>query len=101
MEIIGPTLIDLKTRTNSSYESLAAAVSGTSVGYFIGAVIGGFLIDKFGLFLDLTVAVGLDLGAVGTVAIPWVPNTQLIWLLCCLQGTSTGIVNTGIHIMPF
>ena len=97
IEIIGQTLIDLKTRTNSSYESLAVAVSGASIGYFIGAVAGGFLIDKFGLFLDLALAVGLDLGAVGTVAIPWIPNTQLLWILCCLLGASTGIVNTGIH----
>ena len=97
IEIIGPTLIDLKTRINSSYESLAVAMSGASVGYLIGAVAGGFLIDKFGLFLDLALAVGLELGAVGTVTIPWIPNTQPIWILCCLLGASTGIVNTGIH----
>ena len=73
------------------------AVSGASIGYVIGAVAGGFLIDKFGLFLDLALTVGLDLGAVGTVAIPWIPNTQLLLLLCCLLGASTVIVNTGIH----
>ena len=94
VEIIGPTLIDLKTRTNLSYEFLAVAVSGVSIGYLIGAVAGGFLIDKFGLFLDLALAVGLHLGAVGTVAILWIPNTQLLWLLCYLLGASTGIVNT-------
>ena len=91
IEIIGPTLIGLKTRINSSYESLTVAVSGASISYLIGAVIGGFLIDKFGLFLDLALGVGLDLGAVGTVAIPWIPNTQLLWLLCCLLGALTGM----------
>ena len=88
-------MIDLKARTNSSYESLAAAVSGTSVGYFFGALIGGLLVDKFGLFCDLMIAVALDGGAAATVVIPWAQRTEVIWVLCSVQGLCSGVLNTG------
>ena len=92
----GPTLIDLKARTNSNYEDLATALAGQSAGYVIGAVTGGLLVDKLGLFCELLVALCLDGMAVATTAIPWAPWTQLIWFLCCLQGFFAGILNTGI-----
>lgn len=40
LEITGPTLIDLKIKTGADYEEVAVAVSGRSVGYFIGSAIG-------------------------------------------------------------
>lgn len=40
LEITGPTLIDLKIKTGADYEQVAVAVSGRSVGYFIGSAIG-------------------------------------------------------------
>ena len=96
MEITGPTLIDLKIRTNSNYEDVATAVSGRSAGYFIGSALGGVLVDKFGLFCDLMIAVCLDGGAIATIGVPWVPSTELIWFLCCMQGTFEGVINIGI-----
>ena len=99
IEVTGPTLIDLKTRTNSNYEDLATAVAGQDVGLFIGSIIGGFLVDKIGLYLELLVALALDVGAVGTIGIPWSPWTQLIWCFCCLQGIGAGVINTGTHAL--
>ena len=40
LEITGPTLIDLRIKTGADYEEVAVAVSGRSVGYFIGSAIG-------------------------------------------------------------
>ncbi|KAL3876731.1 hypothetical protein ACJMK2_034532 [Sinanodonta woodiana] len=93
LEITGPTLIDLKIRTHSDYEDVALAISGRSVGYFTGAVIGGIFVDKFGHFCDLMLALSLDGGAAATMVIPWVQITELLWFLCWLQGTFEGIIN--------
>ena len=95
MEITGPTLIDLKIQTNSNYEDVATAVSGRSVGYFIGSALGGVLVDKLGLFCDVMIAICLDGGAIATLGVPWVPNTELIWFLTCMQGTFEGVINIG------
>ena len=99
MEITGPTLIDLKIRTESNYEDVATAISGRSAGYFIGSALGGVLVDKLGLFCDLMIAICLDGGAIATMGVPWVPNTELIWFLCCLQGTFEGVINIGKLIL--
>ena len=39
-------LIDLKMRAHSNYEDVATAISGESVGFFIGSALGGLLVDK-------------------------------------------------------
>ena len=93
-EISGTTLIDLKARTKSSYEEVATAISGLSIGYTIGSILGGALIDKLGLFLELMMALSLNVLAVATIGIPWVPRTELIWVLCCIQGVGGGVLNT-------
>ena len=94
MEIYGPTLNDLKARTNSSYEAVATVVAGKNIGYFTGAILGGILIDKFGLFCDLMVALSLDILASATIYIPWVSRTELIWVLCFVKSIGGGILNT-------
>ena len=94
MEVSGPALIDLKARTKSSYEEVATAIAGQNAGYFIGAVLGGLFVDKLGLYCELMVALTLDGLAVAAVGIPWVPRTEVIWVLCCIQGTCGGIMNT-------
>ena len=103
LEVTGPTLIDLKNRINSNYETVSTAVSGRSVGYFIGTVIGGLLVDRYGKFCELMIAVSLDGGALATVALPWVPKAELIWFLSCVQGTFEGVINigTGTHFTTF
>ena len=49
MEVAGPTLKDFKFRLNTSYEAISNAVSGRSIGKFIGVVLGGFFVDKVSL----------------------------------------------------
>lgn len=57
--------------------------------------------DKFGRFCELMIAVSLDGGALATVALPWVPKSELIWFLSCVQGTFEGVINIGIFMLPF
>lgn len=51
--------------------------------------------DKLKLFCDLMIAVSLDGGAIATLGVPWVPKTELIWFLSCLQGCFEGVINIG------
>ena len=95
LEITGPTLIDLKLRTHSNYEAVATAVSGRSAGFFIGAVLGGLLVDKLGAYCDLLVALSLNGGAAATVILPWVHITDLLFFITLCQGTFEGVINIG------
>lgn len=93
LEITGPTLIDLKIRTGADYEEVAVAVSGRSVGYFIGSAIGGVLVDRFIGYCDLMIGVCLTGGAIATVFVPWSPIVELLWFIIVLQGTFEGVIN--------
>lgn len=88
-------MIDLKLKLNTDYEKVAVAVSGRSVGLFPGCVLGGFLVDKFGKYCHLMLAVCLDIAAVVTVAIPWSPNVEVLWFLCFIGGLVESIINIG------
>jgi MFS family permease len=94
-EITGPTLKDLKLRANLNYEDISRAVSGRSIGFFLGAALGGFLVDKLDPYCDLMLAVCLDLGATATIVAPHSQNIGLLWFLFAAQGTSEGIINIG------
>ena len=94
-EIYGPTLIDLKERTNSSYEAVANAITGLSIGYAVGSILGGVLVDKLGSFLNLMMGLSLDVLAVATIGVPWAQRTEFIWGLCFIQGVGGGILNTS------
>ena len=90
-------MIDLKIKTNSNYEDVAVAVSGRSVGLFIGAVVGGVLVDKFGWCCHLWIAISLDIAAVATVVAPWSPGTELLWLCCTVGGAVETLINIGMQ----
>ena len=94
-EVPGPTLIDLKARLQTSYEAVTTAVAGRNIGGLIGAVLGGILIDKFGAYCDLMVAMGMDLEAVAVACFPWAPNTDILWVLALFQGFGAGLLDIG------
>lgn len=95
LEIFGPTLIDLKIKTNSNYEDVAVAVSGRSVGLFIGGVFGGVMVDKFGHFCHVLIAVSLDVAAIATVIAPWSPGPEVLWVCCAVGGTVETVINVA------
>ena len=95
-EITGPTQKDLIIKTDSDYELVSRATSGRSVGYFIGAVIGGPLVDKLGKYCDLMIAISMDGAAVATVVAPYSSNINLLWFFLCLGGIFEGVINIGL-----
>ncbi len=46
IELIGPTLLDLKDRVAADYEEISRALVARSVGYFCAAMVGGTLADR-------------------------------------------------------
>lgn len=93
LEIQGPTFKDLKILTNGSTEEISRAISGRSLGFFAGAAIGGFLVDKLTRYCYLIIAVCVDLMGTMSVAAPWSPNTGVLWALFFLQGLFEGVIN--------
>lgn len=71
------------------------AFSGRSVGLFPGCVIGGSLVDKFGKYFHLMLAICLDIAAVVTVFAPWSPNVDWLWILCFVGGFVESVINIG------
>ncbi|OWF44844.1 sodium-dependent glucose transporter 1A-like [Mizuhopecten yessoensis] len=95
LEIIGPTLQDLKDRTNSEYESLSQAVSGRSIGAVSGSIIGGILIDKQGQYCDLIIGLCLMAAAAATIAVPLSNKVLLTGALIMVTGLAELIVNVA------
>ncbi|CAC5408755.1 NAGLT1 [Mytilus coruscus] len=91
-EITGPTQKDLIIKTDSDYELVSRAISGRSVGYFIGAVIGGPLVNKLAKYCDLMIAVCLDGGAIATIIELYCTDISLLWFLFVLAGTFEGVI---------
>ncbi|XP_060078338.1 sodium-dependent glucose transporter 1B-like [Ylistrum balloti] len=93
LEITGPTLKDLRLKTDGSYEDVSRAISGRSVGFFIGAAIGGVLVDKLHPFCNLMIAICLDGIAVVTTIAPNMTSVNVVWALFVLAGTFEGVIN--------
>ncbi|XP_021362962.1 sodium-dependent glucose transporter 1A-like [Mizuhopecten yessoensis] len=93
MEINGPTLKDLVLRTGSSYEDITSALSGRSVGKFVGVVIGGLLTDRFGRYCDLFLALSLTVAATAVAIVPWINQTEVLWVFYFLLGITIGTID--------
>ena len=63
--IVGPTLPDLRERLAGTYEELARAMIGQSVGYFIGSFIGGIIHERFYRYNDVMIIIELFIWSVG------------------------------------
>lgn len=100
MEITGPTQKDLIIKSNSNYELVSRAISGRSVGDFIGAIFGGFLVDKLEQYCDLMIALSLDLAAISTIIAPYCRDISLLWFSFVFSGISEAIINIGKYFSP-
>lgn len=94
--IPGPTLLDLGDRVNTDTTHMALIFSARSVGYLLGALVGGFLFDIFDKQLLLTVT--LFLASVATVIIPWAATLVILAVMFSLQGVAMGLLDTGGNV---
>lgn len=70
MEITGPTLQDLKFCANNNYENITKAIFGRSVGFLIGSIVDGLVVDKSTRLCDASIASGLSIAAIATEYVP-------------------------------
>ena len=95
VEIVGPTVPDLKQTLGFTYEQISRGLACKSAGFFIGSLLGGLLHERFYRHTDLIMAVGLLLGSVGTFFIPWFDMLACFGFMFMLTGISEGFLNTG------
>ena len=88
-------MIDLKLVFNASYEEVSRSVSGRGAGGFVGALIGGILVDKFDRSLDLITALVETMAAAAVTYIPFAPDVGMLWFLCFILGACSGVANIG------
>ena len=94
-EIVGPTLPDLKDQLRVNYEEVSRVLVGKGIGMLFGAVIGGFINERFYKYVDLFMAMCLVLMAVVAVVIPFSTALELTAAMFALNGFAEGIINTG------
>ncbi|XP_053398393.1 sodium-dependent glucose transporter 1A-like [Mercenaria mercenaria] len=93
-EIPGPTMIDIKLIFNATYEEVSRSVSGRGAGGFCGALIGGFLVDRFSHSSDLIIAVSETIAALAIMFVPYSHSANTIWF----HYFFTGICGVTINI---
>ena len=88
-------MIDLKLIFHASYEEVSRSVSARGVGGFTGALIGGFLVDKYENSLYLITACIEIVAAIGVTCVPFSPDVNFLWLLYFILGICASIANIG------
>ena len=94
-ELVGPTLPDLKDRMRVNYEEVSRVLVGRGIGSLIGAVVGGFINERFYRLIDLFMAVCLVLLSVSTIVIPFSRVLALTAAMFAVNGFADGFINTG------
>ena len=79
---------------------ISRAISGRSVGDFIGAFFGGFLVDKLEQYCDLVIALDLDIAVVSTTIAPYCSDISLIWFSHVFGGIAEAIICIGKYFSP-
>ena len=87
LSIPGPTMIDLKLVFHASYEEMSRSVSARGVGGFVGALLGGILVDKFERSLDLIIAAIEIVSSFAVTYVPFSPDVSFLWFLYFVLGS--------------
>lgn len=94
--IPGPTLLDLCDQVKATTAQIMIVFASRSVGYLLGAIMGGFLFDCFNkqllLFCTLLVA------GVASMAIPWSLTLVVMATMFAFQGITMGTLETGGNV---
>ena len=94
-EIIGPTLQDLKDNLGVDYETVSGALGIKSIGQMVGAIMGGFMHERYYQHSELILACALWLGAISTLIIPLGTHLALVATMFGLSGIGEGLINSG------
>jgi FHS family Na+ dependent glucose MFS transporter 1 len=93
VSIPGPTLLDLEDQVKATTFQMMVIFVSRSIGYLLGALLGGVLFDCFDK--QLLMFCTLLLASVATVAIPWSLTMVVMATMFALQGVTMGALDTG------
>jgi FHS family Na+ dependent glucose MFS transporter 1 len=89
--ITGPTLLEFVVQTNSSVPAVAAVLTGRSVGFLSGTIVGGVLVDKFKNHANITLTTAVSFMALFMFIIPQITSLALLIAINLLHGIALGI----------
>ncbi|CAH1785779.1 unnamed protein product [Owenia fusiformis] len=92
LSVLGPTVLDLRDKTGVTTSEISIVFTGRSLGFLMGSIIGGALIDRFNQ--TLVIAFSLLLGAVAVTITPWFTQLALVVTALGFLGISSGILDT-------
>jgi fucose permease len=97
--IIGPSLLELGEQTGSDLSALVYIFSGRSIGFFLGTIIGGDLVDRFQLYGTTILTMALTSAMLLTALIPLIPLVGFLVFICLIQGIALGIVDNVAQVL--
>lgn len=92
LEIPGPTMIDIKIIFKATYEEVSRSVSGRGAGGFVGAIIGGFLVDKCSNCLDFLIALSEMIAGLTIMFAPYTYSINTLWFHYFILGVCSGVI---------
>ena len=95
---LGPILLSLADILSATFDSLGFLFVVRSVGYLIGSVIGGYVVDRVRR-THVVLLVTMLLCAGGTVVLPLVRAPWLAALAVSTQGLCMGVLDTGGNVL--
>ena len=93
---LGPVMLALSAQTGAEVDDLAFLFTSRAVGYLLGSIVGGALVDKIpGHRLMFA---GLIANSVATAMFPLLKSIPLLALLSSVQGLTMGFLDTGMPL---
>ncbi|XP_045196704.2 sodium-dependent glucose transporter 1-like [Mercenaria mercenaria] len=92
LEMPGPTMIDIKIIFKATYEDVSRSVSGRGAGGFCGALVAGFLVDRFSHSLDLLIALAETVAGLAIMTLPYTFTINTLWFHYFTLGVCSGVV---------
>jgi len=99
LAVIGPSLLELGEQVGAGLDSLVYIFSSRSVGFFLGTIVGGDLVDRFRDHGRVVLAASLIAAMFLTFLVPLVPWLGFLVLICLAQGIVLGIVDNIAQVL--
>ena len=90
---LGPIMLALSVQTGAEVDNLAFLFTSRAVGYLLGSVVGGVLVDK--VPGHRMMFAGLLVNSVATGIFPFMNSIPILAVLSSAQGLTMGFLDTG------
>lgn len=98
LSALGPILLSLSHQVDVSLDTLGGLFVARSVGYLVGSIVSGFLVDRIRR-THLVLIVPMLLCAAGTGLVPVLSTFTLVAIAVSTQGFSMGVLDTGGNVL--